>query len=519
MANTRSGQALADALSRVEKQAQNGVLMSAHMKRVDRERLLRAGWLKPIIKGWYLVGLAPDADPGSTVLWYSRFWDFARYYLAQRFGEDYCLSAETSLDLHTGATTIPPQLVVILAKGGGQILQLPHNTSLLTYPAPDKLPPERVLHHGLQIMPLPLALCRVTARYFETDPLNAELALRLVEPTELSRALIAGEYVEAGRRLVGAYRFLGERDRAERIKEDMLAVGYSLSPVNPFQVERPLFGAGMRVPSPMVGRLHALWASLRGTVLECFPKAPGLPKAKKRYLDQIADIYQHDAYNSLSIEGYHVTPELIAKVRSGKWEPQTSEQDREQVAAMAAKGYQEAFASVQVAIAEIIKGAEPAGILEDNLQAWYRALFSASVQAGIISATDLAGFRNRAVFIRGSQHVPPPHETLMDCMEALFTLIRQEPDASVRAVLGHFLFVYIHPYPDGNGRVGRFLMNAMLASGGYPWTVIRLKRRTQYMEALEHASAGGDIRPFSEFVLQEMQVDWGKETVMKLQKR
>ena len=37
---------------------------------------------------------------------------------------------------------------------------------------------------------------------------------------------------------------------------------------------------------------------------------------------------------------------------------------------------------------------------------------------------------------------------------------------AVRAVLGHFFFVYIHPYMDGNGRMGRFVLNAMLASGG-----------------------------------------------------
>lgn len=38
------------------------------------------------------------------------------------------------------------------------------------------------------------------------------------------------------------------------------------------------------------------------------------------------------------------------------------------------------------------------------------------------------------------------------------------PYPGVRAVLGHFFFVYIHPYMDGNGRLGRFLMNALFAS-------------------------------------------------------
>jgi hypothetical protein len=59
-------------------------------------------------------------------------------------------------------------------------------------------------------------------------------------------------------------------------------------------------------------------------------------------------------------------------------------------------------------------------------------------------------------------------------MPALFDLLSGEDEACVRAVLGHFVFVYIHPYMDGNGRVGRFLMNVMLASGGYPWTIYRL---------------------------------------------
>ena len=89
-------------------------------------------------------------------------------------------------------------------------------------------------------------------------------------------------------------------------------------------------------------------------------------------------------------------------------------------------------------------------------------------------------------------------------MEALVELLKAERDAGVRAVLGHFIFVFIHPYMDGNGRIGRFLMNTMLASGGFPWTVIRLEQRTQYMSALEEASVRGNIRPFAEFITGEM---------------
>ena len=102
--------------------------------------------------------------------------------------------------------------------------------------------------------------------------------------------------------------------------------------------------------------------------------------------------------------------------------------------------------------------------------------------------------------IRQSMHVPPPREAVVDLMQALFDLLRQEEHPAARVVLGHFMFVYVHPYPDGNGRMGRFLMNVMTASGGYPWTVITVDRREDYMAALEQASVHGDIDPFARFL-------------------
>jgi Fic family protein len=107
-------------------------------------------------------------------------------------------------------------------------------------------------------------------------------------------------------------------------------------------------------------------------------------------------------------------------------------------------------------------------------------------------------------------HTPVPREAILDALEALWDLLQAEPEASVRAVLGHHLFVFIHPYFDGNGRIGRFLMNALLAAGGYPWTVIRVSRRDDYMKALEVASVTGKIAPLAEFIAQEM-VQWSCE--------
>jgi Fic family protein len=53
---------------------------------------------------------------------------------------------------------------------------------------------------------------------------------------------------------------------------------------------------------------------------------------------------------------------------------------------------------------------------------------------------------------------------------------------------------------DGNGRIGRFLMNVMMASDGYPWTVIPVGDRNTYVKTLEKANVGEDIVPFTEFL-------------------
>jgi Fic family protein len=100
--------------------------------------------------------------------------------------------------------------------------------------------------------------------------------------------------------------------------------------------------------------------------------------------------------------------------------------------------------------------------------------------------------------------VPPRAEALRDAMPVLFDLLEGEDEPSARAVLGHWMVGYLHPYPDGNGRIARLLMNAMLASGGYPWTVIRVEDRDRYLSALETASVEGDIEPFARFLAERV---------------
>ena len=167
---------------------------------------------------------------------------------------------------------------------------------------------------------------------------------------------------------------------------------------------------------------------------------------------------------------------------------------------MAARGYHEAFQAVKKTVNDVLDGKNPGLALDDDHSTWYRELFAPSVRADILTAADLAGYRNDQVFIRNARHVPPHHDAVRDLMPTFFDLIKEEDDPGVRIVLGHFMFVYIHPYMDGNGRMARFLMNVMLASGGYHWTIVPVERRSAYMAALESASTESNISPFANFL-------------------
>lgn len=247
-----------------------------------------------------------------------------------------------------------------------------------------------------------------------------------------------------------------------------------------------------------------MWESMRGRVIDALPRAPGLPKDQRSYLQLVDDVYQSDAYHSLSIEGYSVSMELIERVRTGDWNPETRDADRNSRDALAARGYWQAFRLVRRDVGDVLAGANAAQLVRKSHRESYRELFQPCVAAGLIPSAALAGYRNNAVFLRTSRYVPPRWEVVGDAMRTLFDPLEHEPEPSVRAVLGHWMFGYIHPYPDGNGRMARFLMNAMMASGGYLWTVVRVEDRKAYLAALDSASIDQQIDPFAEFLAQRI---------------
>src|SRR5258708_8219311 len=188
----------------------------------------------------------------------------------------------------------------------------------------------------------------------------------------LRRLLEGGQTVIAGR-LAGAFRNRGRDRTADDIVKTMTAAGYAVRENDPF-TDKPSLVIGARETSPYVNRLRLLWQKMREPVIERFPKAPGPPRNIDAYLKRVNDAYVTDAYHSLSIEGYRVTPALIERVRSGTWNPEADEGDREQRSAMAARGYWQAFQAVQKSLGRILKGENPGELPAANHRPCYHQL-------------------------------------------------------------------------------------------------------------------------------------------------
>ena len=472
---------------------------ASELTRTHRERLLKSGFIREVMKGWY-VPARPDEPTGESTSWYASFWGFCTAYLNERFGDEWCLSPGQSLSIHTGNWSVPRQLLVRAPKGGNKPTGLLFDTSIFDLRLELPAKQDMAVKDGLRIFNLPAALIACSPSHFTARPVETRAALAMVQDASdvLSRLLAGGHSTIAGR-LGGAMRNIGREQLADNIVKTMQSAGYTVNESDPFE-DAPLIALGGHKTSPYVNRMRMNWAQMRGDVLKLFPDAPGLAKSAASYMKQVDKVYVSDAYNSLSIEGYKVSAELIERVRSGKWNPDSIKTDQNHRDALAARGYWQSFQSVRQSIEKILRK-ENAGVAagKDHIT-WYRELFAPSVTAGILKPADLAGYRNGAVYIRCSMHTPPNPEAVRNLMPAFFELLQQEEEAAVRVVLGHFMFVYIHPYFDGNGRMGRFLMNVMMASGGYPWTIVPLERRNDYMAALESASVDKDIKPFAKFL-------------------
>ncbi len=492
---------LAASLEVLQELQEQGVvaIRSSQLTRTHRERLVKNGFLLEVMKGWYIPA-RPDETPGESTAWYASFWKFCAAYLEERFADKWSLSPEQSLSVHAENWTVPGQLLVRTERGDNKPVTLPHNTSLFILRAALPAPEQCSTKQDQRLFSIPAALLAAGPATFRQSPTDVRVALAMIQDaSEVLALLLEGGHSKVAGRLAGAFRNIGNDRIADQIIKTMRAADYKAREVDPFEAAA-IYQPPPRERSPYVNRLRIMWTEMREEVIGKFPEPPGLPVDRDNYLKHIDDVYVTDAYHSLSIEGYRVSPELIERVRSGDWNPDIDETDPQRRDTLAARGYWQAHQRVRETVARIICGENPGAAADTDHSDWYQALFGPSITAGLLKPADLAGYRTDQVYIRNSLHTPPRAQAVRECMPILFDLLREETEPAVRVVLGHFVFVYIHPYMDGNGRMGRFLMNAMLAGGGYSWNVIPVERREAYMQALEQASVSQDIVPFAEFL-------------------
>ncbi|NBK98190.1 MAG: cell filamentation protein Fic [Erysipelotrichia bacterium] len=481
------------------------VFESSDLPANDRRILSSQGFIEPIIKGWYFISNPEkNLQQGNTTLWYSNFWLFISKYLKNRFGEDYIINPDDSLLLHTGSTIIPQQLIVASKANGNMNLTLPTNIKVIIY-SDKNIPENATLINELRTYPLEHALCKISSAFYKSNPTETEIAFGLIgEPSKLLSVLLSDERMEASAgRIIGALRFLKRDQDANRIKSTLMASLFTIRETNPFEISTPTIQSS-REKSPYTMRIRSMWKKYREDVLLAFKDVSSFSITKDKYLANMQEIYTSDAYHSLSIEGYKVTNDLINRVANHDWNPEKTEEDMHSRNALAARGYYQAFEAVKKTVEKIFDSTNPVDILKNDFHEWYTQLFAPSVTAGIIKPYALAGYRNHQVIIQNSAHSPLPHYAISDAIDVFFELMSEETNACVKAVLGHFIFAFIHPYPDGNGRISRFIMNTMLASGQHPWTVIKVEDRDEYMKSLERASVHGDIKPFALFIVQRV---------------
>lgn len=136
------------------------------------------------------------------------------------------------------------------------------------------------------------------------------------------------------------------------------------------------------------------------------------------------------------------------------------------------------------------------------------------VLEGLTEKKELGKFRTEVGAIFNSAgiaiYLPPRPSQILPLINKLLKFINssKEPFVPIRTCLAHYIFEKIHPFLDGNGRVGRLLLQAVLAKGGYGMkSLISAEEylenhRAEYYRALEESEK--DVTDFLEFMLEAL---------------
>ncbi len=124
-------------------------------------------------------------------------------------------------------------------------------------------------------------------------------------------------------------------------------------------------------------------------------------------------------------------------------------------------------------------------------------------------------YRNVPVYIVGASHTPPATaKEVWEGMKFFIADLREKEKSGIdpieKAAWIHAEVVKIHPFPDGNGRTCRLLMNYSLMQDNYPPINIKKEAKEAYFNTLDLYATKGDIKPFSQLVEDTMDKEVAK---------
>ena len=188
--------------------------------------------------------------------------------------------------------------------------------------------------------------------------------------------------------------------------------------------------------------------------------------AKEKDLQEIAIAF---TYNTNAIEGSTITLEEARLILEDKVAPNKSIRDIRET---------ESHAAVFL---QMLKTCE--NLSESLFLKWHEEIFRET-------KPDIAGqFRNYPV--RVGPYIAPNCKNVGKLINNLISFVNESKLNSVEiAVRAHYMFEKIHPFGDGNGRIGRLLMNFILWKNRYPLLIIEFKKRKSYYKALERSEEG-----------------------------